>query len=238
MRYKALIIENATGEGPGILGNILSKRGWFFQTIRLYMGESIPSNWQSFNLIIIMGGPMNVYEEDRYPFLMKETEVIGEAINDGVPLLGFCLGSQLMAKACGAKVSKGHIKEIGWYPVCLTEDGRKDLLISKFPKELYVFQWHSDTFQIPERGIRLIESDEYPNQAMRIGKMSYGFQFHFEITGEMIEEWLQSGKEEVKGLNMAGLHERILKDTSYYLPKIHAVTELFLNNYLDQIEGR
>jgi GMP synthase (glutamine-hydrolysing) len=238
MKYKALVIENAAGEGPGILRNILLKRGWFVQTVKLHLGRLIPSNWRSFNLFIVMGGPMNVYEEDRYPFLIKETEVISEAMNDGVPLLGFCLGSQLMAKACGAKVLKGHIKEIGWYPVRLTEDGRKDLLLSQFPGELFVFQWHSDTFQLPERGIRLIESDEYPNQAIRIGRMSYGFQFHFEITGEMIEDWLNSGKEEIKELNIDGLHEKILKDTSYYLPKIHAVTKLFLNNYLDQIEDQ
>jgi GMP synthase (glutamine-hydrolysing) len=238
MRNEALIIENASGEGPGILHDILSKKGWLVQTVQLHQGRSIPSNWQCFNLLIVMGGPMNVYEEDKYPYLIKETEVIGEALNGGMPLLGFCLGAQLMAKACGARVLKGHIREIGWYPARLTEDGRKDLLLRWLPEEFFVFQWHSDTFQIPERGIRLIESDEYPNQAIRIGKMSYGFQFHFEITGEMIEDWLQSGKEEVKELNVAGLHERILKDTSYHLPKIHAVTELFLNNYLDQIEVR
>jgi GMP synthase (glutamine-hydrolysing) len=236
MKCKALIIENAAGEGPGILSNILLKRGWVFQTVKLHMGKSIPSNWRSFNLLIIMGGPMNVYEEDQYPFLTKETDVIGEALNRGLPILGFCLGSQLMAKACGTKVSKGHIKEIGWYPVLLTEDGRKDLLLSKYPKKIYVFQWHGDTFQIPERGICLIKSDEYPNQAMRIGNMSYGFQFHFEITLGMIKDWLKSGIEEIRELNVAGLHEKILEDTSYYLPNVHAVAKRFLNNYLDKIE--
>lgn len=236
MKYKALIIENAAGEGPGILSNILSKRGWFSQTVKLHMGRSIPSNWRSFNLLIIMGGPMNVYEEDRYPFLEKETKMISEALNREMPILGFCLGSQLMAKACGARVSKGHIKEIGWYPVRLTEDGKKDILLCQLPGEFSVFQWHSDTFQVPERGICLAESDEYPSQAMRIGNMSYGFQFHFEITAGMIKDWIKSGIEEIRELNVAGLHEKILKDTSYYLPNAHTAAKRFLNNYLDKIE--
>lgn len=238
MRYEALIIENAAGEGAGILRDIILDRGWAIQIIKLYMGESIPSDWRRFNLLIIMGGPMNVYEEDKYPYLIKETEVIGEAIHGGTAVLGFCLGAQLMAKACGANVQKGHIREIGWYPARLTEDGKKDFFLGRFPMEFSVFQWHGDTFDIPEKGIRLIESDQYPNQAMRVGDMGYGFQFHFEITDKMIEEWLKPGKKEVKEMNVAGLHEMILKDSSYNLSKVHAIATLFLNNYLDRIEGR
>ena len=238
MRHKALIIENAAGEGAGILRNIILDRGWGIQTIKLQNGESIPSDWRHFNLLIVMGGPMNVYEGKKYPYLIKETEVIGEAIHRGTAVLGFCLGAQLMAKACGVRVQKGHIREIGWYPVRLTKDGKKDLLLGRFPMEFSVFQWHGDTFEVPEKGIRLIESDQYPNQAMRIGDMGYGFQFHFEITYKMIEEWLKAGKEEVKGMNVAGLHERILKDSSYNLSKAHATATLFLNNYLERIEGR
>ena len=238
MRYKVLIIENAAGEGPGILQDILSNRGWSIQNIQLHRGKTIPTNWQVFNLLIIMGGPMNVYEEDKYPYLREETILLRDALNRAIPVLGFCLGSQLMAKACGSKVFKGHIKEIGWYSVSLTEDGKKDPLLRGLPEEFPVFQWHGDTFQIPENGIGLIKSDQYPNQSMRIGEMAYGFQFHFEITQKMIEDWLQAGKKEIKALNLTGLHEKVLKDSSYYLPKTHAVAEIFLNNYLDQIEKR
>jgi GMP synthase-like glutamine amidotransferase len=180
---------------------------------------------------------MNVYEEDNYPYLREETFLISNALNQGMPVLGFCLGSQMMAKACGSGVFKGHIKEIGWYSVRLTEDGKKDPILRGLPDEFPVFQWHGDTFQIPESGTCLIKSDEYPNQVMRIGETAYGFQFHFEVTERMIEEWLRTGKKEINALNVTGLHEKILKDASYYLPKIHSIAEIFLNNYLYQIEG-
>lgn len=238
MRYEALILENAVGEGPGILRDIILDRGWSIQTIKLFTGESIPSDWRYFNLIIVMGGPMNVYEENEYPYLITETEMIARAIHGGMPVLGFCLGAQLMAKACGAKVQKGPIREIGWYPVSLTKDGRQDPLLRRFPKTFSVFQWHGDTFEIPKKGICLIESDQYPNQAMRIGNMGYGFQFHFEITYRMIKEWLNNGKEELEAMNAVRLHERILKDSSYNLSRVHVIATLFLNKYLDLIEGQ
>ena len=120
---KALILENADGEGPGILADILDRKGWNTQIIRLYFGEVIPSNWKDYCLLAVMGGPMNVYEEDTYPFLAQETRIIGEALKKGMPVLGFCLGAQLMAKASGAMVSKGPVKEIGWYRVHLSDEG-------------------------------------------------------------------------------------------------------------------
>lgn len=124
MRQKVLILQNAKGEGPGVLAGVLTTRKWSQETIHLYRGEPIPSDWESYSLLVVMGGPMNVYEEGIYPFLREETAIIADALRTGLPVMGFCLGAQLMAKASGAKVHKGHEREIGWYTVRMTEQGK------------------------------------------------------------------------------------------------------------------
>jgi len=238
MHPRALIMQNADGEGPGMLAGILAKKGWESRIIPLYLGEEIPSGWCRSDLLMVMGGPMNVYEEDTYPYLAPETAVIREAMNRDMPILGFCLGSQLMAKACGARVRKGHQKEIGWYPVRLTEKGKKDPLFKAFPPEFVVFQWHGDTFEIPEGANRLVQSDAYPNQAMRAGTMGYGFQFHLEVTKAMISEWLLTGEKEIMEMGDDGLAERVLLESEKYLPGIHQLAESFIASYLDRIVRR
>ena len=237
MTLKALIFQNAPGEGPGILGDILDRRNWARKTIHLYRGEAFPTNWQDYTLLVVMGGPMNVYEEDIYSFLAQETRTIREALNKDRPVIGFCLGAQLMAKACGAVVSKGSKKEIGWYTVRLTDQGAKDPFLKSFPDEFFVFQWHGDTFNLPNGAIRLVSSEDYLNQAMRIGHKSYGFQFHFEITKDMIAEWLETGQEEIKELGKNNLPEKILVEADSRLPQVHIFAESFLNRYLGMIEA-
>jgi GMP synthase (glutamine-hydrolysing) len=234
---KALILQNASGEGPGVLGDLLDRKGWDRETARLYRGEMIPLDWESYHVMIVLGGPMNVYEEDTYPFLATETEVIGRGLRKGLPVLGFCLGVQLMAKACGAKVFKGREKEIGWYPVRLTEGGMSDPLLESFPDEFMIFQWHGDSYRLPQGAVRLVGSESYPNQAMRIGHMSYGFQFHFEITRDMIAEWLESGREEIGEAYYGSLCSKIFKDTEHFLSQAHSLAESFCIPYFERIEN-
>jgi len=237
MKRKALIFQNAEGEGPGILADCLDRRPWDKKISDLYLGESIPEDWKNYSLLMVMGGPMNVYEEDTYPYLKEETAIIKEAINMGLPVLGFCLGAQLMAKACGAKVVKGDKKEIGWYRVQLAEHGIKDPLLKSFPKDFTVFQWHGDTFNLPHKAVRLARSVDCANQAMQIGHFSYGFQFHFEVTKEMIGEWLINGREEIEELGKAGLAEKILADTDRFISSVHSLCRNFFENYLNKIEA-
>jgi len=133
---------------------------------------------------------MNVYEEDRFPFLREEDLFIKESIQRGKRVLGICLGAQLIAKALGAKVFKAPEKEIGWYDVSLTEEGSRDPWFASFPKVFRVFQWHEDTFEIPKRAKLLATSTAVPNQAFRYGENAYGLQFHLEVTPEMIRDWV------------------------------------------------
>ena len=127
-----------------------------------------------------MGGPMGVYEQDRYPFLRDELRLIEAALKDGRPVLGVCLGSQLLAAALGAKVVKGPGKEIGWYPVSLLAGARDDRLFGSAPDSFTPLHWHGDVFDLPAGAVALATSEKTPLQAYRYGENVYGLLFHIE----------------------------------------------------------
>lgn len=193
-----LIIKHVEIEGPGLIEYYLDQKNISYQIIELKLGVHIP-DLDRFTHIVILGGPMNVYEEDQYPFLKDEDLFIKEAIQRGKSVLGICLGAQLIAKALGAKVFKAPAKEIGWYDVSLTKIGLHDPLFSNLTKAFSVFQWHEDTFEIPEKAKLLAISDSVLHQAFRYGENAYGLQFHLEVTQEMIQEWMRTYEEELKG---------------------------------------
>jgi GMP synthase-like glutamine amidotransferase len=194
-----LIIKHIDIEGPGLIEYCLKQEKIPYQTLNLTPSVHLP-NLEKITHIVLLGGPMSVYEEDRFPFLREEDLFIKEAIQRGKAMLGICLGAQLIAKALGAKVSKAPAKEIGWYDVSLTEIGSQDPLFSNLPKTFSVFQWHEDTFEIPKGGKLMATSSPVPHQAFRYGEKVYGLQFHLEVTDEMISEWMETYEEELKFL--------------------------------------
>jgi GMP synthase-like glutamine amidotransferase len=211
---KILIIKHVDIEGPGTIEEFLVDSGWNVSQINLGSGEMLPASPEGMDAVICMGGPMNAYEEEKYPFLKNEDAFIKQVIAFRIPFLGLCLGAQLLAKAAGAKVMKAPAKEIGWYQVSLTKDGKKDRLFRSAPSNFMVFQWHEDTFELPENGVLLARSDRCENQAFRIGKNAYGLQFHIEVTPPMIESWLTEGNIQ-KNDSRAMLDEAYLRKESY-----------------------
>ena len=183
-----LILQHYANEGPGTIGSFLSSRGVRTKIIRLCDGVGIPSNALEYDAIISMGGPMNVYEEDQYPFLREETSLLKKAIGLRIPILGVCLGAQMIAKAAGARIVKSPKEEVGWFDVEFTQLGRSDRLLIGLPNQLEVFQWHGDMFEIPVGGGLLATSRSCPHQALKFGS-AYGLQFHVEVTREMLGEW-------------------------------------------------
>ena len=148
--------------------------------------DHVPTSPLGYDAIVILGGPMAVY--DNLAYLQKEQELIRNAIKNETPLLGICLGSQLIAQAVGGRVYKGKKKEIGWYNVYLTPASSNDIFRGFTNKAIRIFQWHGDTYDLPANAKILAYSDLYP-QAFRIGS-AVGIQFHFEVDEDLIQTWI------------------------------------------------
>ncbi len=192
-----LIIKNVFTEGPGTIADYLHAEKIPSTLCDLSIGAAVPE-LGSFTHLLIMGGPMAVYEMDRYPYLINEAQLINAAIKANKHILGVCLGAQMVAHALGARVYAGGRKEIGWYEIALTPEGMKDPLMSSLALDgksaAQVFQWHGDTFDLPAGAVRLASSDLYPNQAFRYSDRVYALQFHIEVTPKIVSDWLKDEK--------------------------------------------
>lgn len=195
-----LILKNTTKEGPGTIEDFLKQEKFSYTIVELESGE-IPPTLENFKTLIILGGPMGVYEMDKYPHLKIGSRIIREAINRDMKIMGICLGSQMIAHCLGADVYPGHKKEIGWYHIELTGEGLKDPMMRKlavhprvgdFWRRFKVFHWHGDTFDLPHGSVLLASTKLYKNQAFRFGENIYAFQFHIEVKSDMIYEWFEN----------------------------------------------
>ncbi len=204
---KVLIVQHVECEGPGYLEDFLCEKGIEYEIARMHEGEQLPDD---FDALIVLGGPMNVYEEERYSYLKWLTTTITNFATEGGHYLGFCLGGQLLAKALGAKVRRNHTREIGNFEIGLTEKGVEDPLFKGFKHTFSALEWHGDTFEIPEEAVKLAESELCASQAFRF-KNAYGLQFHLETTPRMLKEWTDVYADE---LNEEGIDAAImLKET-------------------------
>ncbi len=194
MVKKALIITHVNSEGPGTLGDFLISQNIGIERVNFSEGEVLPKDPLDYDIIISMGGPMSVHDEDQYPFLREEIGFLRKAIEGNVPLLGICLGAQMIARSCDAWVGKAKKRELGWKDVFITEDGQKDMLFQGISHVMRVFQWHEDTFDIPQGASFLATGWDCENQAFRY-RNAFGLQFHVEVTREMLYQWFEGSPE-------------------------------------------
>jgi GMP synthase (glutamine-hydrolysing) len=180
---RILAFRHVSFEGVGLIADALS--GVEIDYADLYEGAGPdPADYAA---LIFLGGPMSV--NDDLPFIQQEVEIIRQAVARRQPVLGICLGGQLIAKAMGARVARNRVSEIGWFPIRLTEAGKSDALLGGLETPMEVFHWHGETFALPPGAVHLAWSEACANQAFRIGDLLYALQFHPEVSPEMIADW-------------------------------------------------
>jgi GMP synthase (glutamine-hydrolysing) len=184
---RVLAFRHVPFEGLGRIESALQSRGIEFDYADLYAANEPPRSPSEYGALIFMGGPMSV--NDDLAYLRREEEYIRQAIAREVPVLGVCLGAQLIAHALGAAVRRNPVREIGWFDITLTPAGRGDPLFSDCGERESVFHWHGETFDLPPEAELLANSERCRNQAFRLGRSVYAFQYHLEVTPEMIAGW-------------------------------------------------
>jgi GMP synthase-like glutamine amidotransferase len=185
---KVLAFRHVPFEHLGLIADSLESHGIAYQYADLHCGGARPPNIRDASALIVMGGPMSA--NDDLAYIRQELDLIGEAVSLEIPLLGVCLGAQLIAKALGARVCANPVKEIGWYPVHWTSAAARDAVFRGLATPEIAFHWHGETFDLPPGAELLAYSEACPHQAYRVGENVYGFQFHLEVTPEMIADWL------------------------------------------------
>ena len=204
MKDIILSIQNTEIETLGNFKELFESDGYRIETINVKK-DKIPQEPDKYAGIVILGGYMSAYET--LPYLNEEQDLIRNANHLQVPLLGICLGSQLIARALGGKVYKGKQKEIGWFDVVINNEGKNDIFKGIANENIKVFQWHGDIFKLPNSAILLASSNLYP-QAFRLGK-SIGILFHLEVTSQMIHNWIQNYGHE---MNEVGISTDVILD--------------------------
>lgn len=182
---RAHYLQHVPFEGLGSIAPWLEAAGHELTNTRFFESAALP-DLKKIDLLLVMGGPMSVNDEDEFPWLVSEKQFIGEAIHLGKPVLGICLGAQLIASATGARIYRNSFKEIGWFPIYGISSN--DRSIFSFPPSVQVFHWHGETFDLPSGATRLAKSDKCENQAFQISKSVIGLQFHLETTPEAARE--------------------------------------------------
>ena len=233
---EVLVLQHLACEPLGTIEEALRGAGLGFRYVRGYAGESIPGDVGDAPGLIVLGGPMGVYERDRYPYLGDEMRLIAQAVAQGVPTLGVCLGSQLLAAALGADVRPGPQVEIGWYPITRTEAGAADPLWGLLPERFVGFHWHGDVFDLPPGAVSLASSALTPCQAFRSGPSAYGVQSHAEVTPDIVQDWTAAfaGELEDAGLDPAA----ILDGVPAHLPALREAGRAFFGAWAALAAGR
>jgi GMP synthase (glutamine-hydrolysing) len=196
---KIVVVQQVPHEGLGTLEPTLKAAGCALSTLKAPAAKAWPSP-SEFDGLIVMGGPQSVYEQKRFPYLRHELALIEAALKAKRPILGICLGSQLLAAALGSTVRPNHSKEIGWHPIMREPGADTDPLCEPFGQTETVFQWHGDTFDLPRGATQLFSAPVCEQQGFRYGANAWALQFHVEVDAAMIASWIAKNTAELARL--------------------------------------
>ncbi len=227
----AIAIRHVAFEDAGSIAGALEESGVALRYLEAGVDDLAEA--KDADLVIVLGGPIGVYEVDRYPFLKGEFAVIEQAVRRGKPVLGICLGAQALAAVLGARVYSGREKEIGWGLIGLTPEGRQSPLNLLAESKFRVLHWHGDTFDLPSGATRLAETAITPNQAFAYGPKVLGLQFHAEVDPRSMERWLigHAGELARAGIDVVQLRA----DTVRYGPVIHQAGIKMFKDWLARV---
>jgi GMP synthase (glutamine-hydrolysing) len=248
---KAVILQHVAHEGPGRIIPVFRDFGIQTEVRRLDRGDEVPSDLDSFRMLIVLGGPMGVADVsgDKFAFLAKEVELIQRIIAADRPVLGICLGAQLIAHAAGAKVSPNPTPELGWGPVTFPFPGGTEPIVGGMVDGAPMFHWHFDTFELPKlpppanppapggpppaTGNSLLSSSAAcKNQAFRFKTKIFGFQYHIELDRPGIDALVAGNREQLAQVHGSEGEQRIRQDTEKYYPRYARMGDRVLGNFV------
>jgi GMP synthase (glutamine-hydrolysing) len=231
---RILVIRHEKCTGLGMLENAARENNSSIQYLNSFQGEALTEPLENYSHIVVLGGMISAYQEDEYPFLQDEFKLLETAIDQKIPILGICLGSQILAKILGASVRRGEAgREAGWCEVQLTEAAKIDPLLREFPDRFKVFQSHQDTFDLPSNCTHLAKSDTYPNQAFCYQDFVWAIQFHLEMDDTVIQDCAALLEQELEESQIQGNSvEQMLSDAKYFSPLVAPLADQFMHNFL------
>ena len=240
---RLLVLQHIEIEGPGLFEQLAEERNFKIKIIRLYKQDNIPQTKKG-DLILIMGGPMGVKDigSERYPWLKLEINFIKKELEKKTPIIGVCLGAQLLASAAGGGI---EVLKYGSPPIALPEIGWSQIFIDKSNKDFkalfedpfHVLHWHGDRILLPDKAVLIASSARCKEQFFRIGNFAYGLQFHIETTGRMINNWIKEDKEFVlKGLGLNG-QEILKEENKKYIDKTFSKRKLLISKLFELLDN-
>jgi GMP synthase-like glutamine amidotransferase len=216
---KAHVLQHVPFEDIGQIGTWLDSREAAVSYTRFFRNDRLPE-LNGMDLLVVMGGPMSVNDEDIYPWLGQEKAFIRETIRRGIPTIGICLGAQLIASALEVRVYRNPHKEIGWFPVTAIPNEESSF---HFPNSFSAFHWHGETFDLPPGSIHLARSRACENQAFQIGRRTFGLQFHLETTPESLNALVDNCGEDLTDGEFIQTREQMTRVDRSAFSRIHAV---------------
>jgi GMP synthase (glutamine-hydrolysing) len=236
---KLLVFQHVRHEGLGTLEPLLRDAGCQIDRVNFSRQPEAQPSLDGYEGLVVLGGPMGVHDTDKYPHLSLETKLIESAVQKKTPVLGICLGAQLIASALGARVYSNEIKEIGWYDLAPTLNARDDPLFRHMERTEKVFQWHGDTFELPRGGVHLASSPLCSNQAFRYRNNVYALQFHLEIDVSTIDTWLNvlENRREIANLNGAIDPNSIRDETPQRMERLTELSHLVFGEFIKLLKG-
>jgi GMP synthase (glutamine-hydrolysing) len=233
---KIYVLQHHSVENLGNIADALEGAALAWHYVRIHDGQSVPASMKGAGGLILMGGPMSVYQTERYPWLRDEMRLIEDAMKLNLPILGVCLGAQILAAALGAKVNGNpNGKEIGWHPIRLHDSAKDDRLMRGLPVTMTPFHWHGDMFDLPPGAVSLASSDKTPCQAFRHGDKAYGFQFHFEVTREGVAAMADAFAKDLVRENIAA--EQMIARAVEFMPALEKISDTVFSRWASPIQG-